>query len=231
MRAGTVVLRSVMLVVAVAACTPYEPDLGNTPFFCGNTDPSCPDGYTCQMTGAGSGVCTKGGTGPGGHCAMAASGELASWDLTGQPGTQDATPAATTLAGVTAQPVTRSPSLSPSPGTDSISASNWPTAGQPDPASYYTLSLAAPSGCGLTLSSIMIDVKSSSTGPASAALSTSEDGFVQDLPVSTSAPGQLTLSITSTSGALELRVYGYSAAAATGTMRIQNALSITGAIE
>ena len=231
MPAGAAVLSSVTLLVALGACTPYDPDLGNTPFFCGATDPKCPDGYTCQMSGAGSGVCTKGGTAPGGHCAMAASGELAAWDLTGQPGNQDATPATTTLTGVTAQPLTRSPSLVASAGTDSISSSNWPTAGQPDPASYYTLSLAAASGCSLALSSIMLDVKSSNTGPTSAALMTSEDGFAQSLPISTSTPGQVTLSIQGSTGSLELRVYGYSASATTGTMRIQNQLSITGAIE
>lgn len=39
---------------ATAACTPYDPDLGPSPFLCGpvDQDPRCPDGYTCQMMGA-----------------------------------------------------------------------------------------------------------------------------------------------------------------------------------
>ena len=219
-------------IAALGACTSYDPQLGPTPFFCGPTDPKCPDGYTCQMSGGGSGVCTKGGpTGPGGHCTTGGAGELAVWDLTGQPGTQTSTAAATTLAGVTAQPLTRSAALMPSPGTDCISASNWPTGGQPDPSSYFTFSLAAPSGCSLSLSSILIDVKSSSTGPTSAVLATSEDGFTQQVPVSTTAPGQISLALTATSGMIELRVLGFSASASTGTLRIENQLSVTGTVQ
>ena len=219
-------------IAALGACTSYDPQLGPTPFFCGDTDPKCPDGYTCQMNGGGSGVCTKGGpTGSGGHCTTGGAGELALWDLTGQPGTQTSTAAATTLAGVTAQPLTRSPSLMPSPGTDCISASNWPTGGQPDAASYFTLSLAAPSGCALSLTSIQLDVKSSSTGPTSAVLATSEDGFTQQVPISTTAPGQISLSLTATSGMIELRVSGFAASASTGTMRIENELAIMGTVQ
>lgn len=42
--------------VPAMACNPYDPDLGNTPFRCGQSDPVCPDGYTC----APSGVCILG---------------------------------------------------------------------------------------------------------------------------------------------------------------------------
>jgi hypothetical protein len=37
--------------LALAACSPYSPSLGNQPFSCGSDDPPCPDGYDC-MTGA-----------------------------------------------------------------------------------------------------------------------------------------------------------------------------------
>jgi len=38
------------LVSAITACSPYDPDLGQSPFTCGPVDqnPRCPDGYTCQ---------------------------------------------------------------------------------------------------------------------------------------------------------------------------------------
>ena len=36
--------------VALAACSPYSPDLGNQPFKCGTEEPICPDGYACMMT-------------------------------------------------------------------------------------------------------------------------------------------------------------------------------------
>lgn len=39
----------------LAACNPYDPDLGKTPFRCGMSDPVCPDGYACNA----SGVCVQ----------------------------------------------------------------------------------------------------------------------------------------------------------------------------
>jgi hypothetical protein len=46
----------ILLVLAsslTAACTPYDPELGPTPFLCGpaDQDPRCPDGYTCTPMG------------------------------------------------------------------------------------------------------------------------------------------------------------------------------------
>lgn len=34
----------------VAACSPYNPELGNAPYLCAMTEPFCPDGYFCQTT-------------------------------------------------------------------------------------------------------------------------------------------------------------------------------------
>lgn len=39
---------SLLLVAALAACDAYDTDLGPTPFLCGQTDPRCPIGYSCQ---------------------------------------------------------------------------------------------------------------------------------------------------------------------------------------
>lgn len=41
------------LASAIIACSPYDPELGPSPFLCGPADqaPRCPDGYTCQMMG------------------------------------------------------------------------------------------------------------------------------------------------------------------------------------
>ncbi|MEO8553066.1 MAG: hypothetical protein ABI678_24000 [Kofleriaceae bacterium] len=65
--------------VALAACSPYSPDLGYAPFLCGASDPKCPDGYDCMADGSAQAmVCVKaGGTAPdagsgsgsGGQCA------------------------------------------------------------------------------------------------------------------------------------------------------------------
>jgi len=39
---------------SLAACSPYDPNLGPSPFLCGPADqnPRCPDGYTCMMSGS-----------------------------------------------------------------------------------------------------------------------------------------------------------------------------------
>lgn len=34
--------------VLVGACSAYDGDIGPTPYLCGETDPPCPEGYTCQ---------------------------------------------------------------------------------------------------------------------------------------------------------------------------------------
>lgn len=36
-----------LALAGLAACNPYDPDLGPQPFKCGSDDPRCPDGYEC----------------------------------------------------------------------------------------------------------------------------------------------------------------------------------------
>ena len=45
--------------LAGASCNPYDPDLGQTPFFCADNPPSCPEGYGESFNGSGQCVCTK----------------------------------------------------------------------------------------------------------------------------------------------------------------------------
>jgi hypothetical protein len=35
---------------AAAACSPFDPDLGNAPYKCGDVEPRCPDGYQCDSS-------------------------------------------------------------------------------------------------------------------------------------------------------------------------------------
>jgi hypothetical protein len=130
------------------------------------------------------------------------------------------------MSGVTTLPLTRSSAVMASAGADSINATNWPTTPQRDQNSYFTLSLTAPVGCKLALSSISLDLLSSSTGPVTAGLATSQDGFTHETPLSTSAPAMVSLSATGQT--IELRIFGYAAFASSGTMRVQHQLSIMG---
>ena len=69
----TITIAPLLVVAATAfatACSPYSPDLGATPFLCGNADPKCPDGYACMPDGTGKNVCVQSGgsTPDGGSC-------------------------------------------------------------------------------------------------------------------------------------------------------------------
>ncbi len=166
---------------------------------------------------------------PAGGCGY--SGELATWSFTGQPGSQASTVAASSAPGVTAVSVSRASSLTAAAGSGSINASNWPTTAQLGATSYYTFSIKAPAGCTAHVTSVAVDAKSSGTGPGSAALATSADAFAHTAAVSTSGPSTATLSASSVGGSLEIRVYGYAATGAGGTMRLQNTLTVTGTLQ
>jgi hypothetical protein len=157
------------------------------------------------------------------------SGVLATWDFTGASGSQAATAGLATAPGMTVDSITRAPGLTSAAGATSINSSNWPVSAQVDTTKYYTFSIAAPAGCSMHVTALAVDVKSSATGPANAAVASSADGFTQTTAVSTSVPSAPTISATATS--LEIRVYGYNASQTVGTMRVQNSLSITGTLQ
>lgn len=223
-------MRIASILVLAGACTAYDPSLPTTPFFCGTTEPKCPEGYTCMPSASGKSVCTTGTEPPpSGSCTMAFSGVLATWSLASEPGSQVSTPATSNAAGVTASSLTRAPALMAATGTGSINATNWPTASM-DTTKYFSISVGPPSGCTLDLTSLAIDVKSSATGPTNASVATSKDAFGQVVTVSTAAPSTPALTVTSATAAIEIRIYGYGATAASGTMRIQNDLTVSGAL-
>jgi hypothetical protein len=45
-------MRPIVLFALIAGCSGYDPDLGPTPFLCGDDDPRCPSGYECTTIGA-----------------------------------------------------------------------------------------------------------------------------------------------------------------------------------
>jgi hypothetical protein len=157
-------------------------------------------------------------------------GALASWDFTGQAGSEASVVAAMMASGVTAGPVTRASALTSSSGSGSINSNNWPSSGALDATKYYAFSIAPPTGCSIKLTTIAIDAKASGTGPASAVLATSADAFGATTSVSTSAASSPTITVTSSTN-LEIRLYGYSASATAGTLRVQTTLTVNGSIQ
>ena len=40
------------VLLSLAACSPFDPDLGNAPYKCGDVEPRCPEGYACDTSDA-----------------------------------------------------------------------------------------------------------------------------------------------------------------------------------
>lgn len=167
---------------------------------------------------------------PAGSCASAYSGVLATWSFAGQTGSETQVAAMSSASGMTAGAVKRAASLNATTGTGSINSSGWASTAQVDPTKYYSFTLTPPSGCTMDLSSLAIDAKSSSTGPQMAVVGTSSDSYAQTSTVGTAAPSTPTLSVSGATGMIEVRVFGFSASSASGTMRVQNTLTITGSL-
>lgn len=165
---------------------------------------------------------------PTGSCTTPASGVLATWTFAGQPGSQTSTPAASSATGITAGAITRAVALTAVATNNSMSSSGWATTAQPDSAKFYTLTITPHAGCALDLTSLAIDALKSGTGPVSGSVATSADSFVGSTPVSTTAPSTPALAVSGATGAVELRIYGYAATSASGTLRLQTTLTVSG---
>jgi hypothetical protein len=157
------------------------------------------------------------------------SGVLATYDFTGQPGNQTSTNPTQTASGVTAGAITRS-TVTPTSGADSINSSNWGTSSSIDKTRYYTFSITPSGSCALDLTSVSITTKASSTGPTSAAIATSDDQFANATAFTPGSTSSEALSVSGATGAVEVRVYGYGASGAGGTLRVGTTLTVSGAL-
>ncbi len=162
---------------------------------------------------------------------MPYSGVLATWDFSAQSGTEASMAATSSAPGVVAGSFSRAAALTAASGAGSINSSGWPSTAQRDSTKYYTVSVAPPTGCSLTVSSLSIDAKSSSTGPTSAVAATSLDNFTLTGAVSTTMPSTPALSVVNAPSSVEIRIYGYSASSSSGTMRVQNTFTVTGSLQ
>jgi hypothetical protein len=222
--------RSSLVLIATCSigCASARDDLtGNGPI-----DAALGSGSDAQLVDARSpdagGSSTGGDTGSSG-CAF--TGVLATWSFTNESGNQTSTAASSAATGVTATAVQRSAGLTPVTGSSSINSSGWPTVATLDATKYYTFSVTPPASCMLAITTLAIDAKASGTGPAMASAATSADAFTQTTALSTSAPGTITLNTNPTTNTVEVRVYGYDASGAMGTLRLQTALTLSGSLQ
>jgi len=156
-------------------------------------------------------------------------GTLVTFDFTGEPGNQTSTAAKSAASGVTATAISRASALTATSGQDSINASEWSTS-KLDATRYYTFTLTPAAPCALDVTSLSITTKTSATGPADVSVATSDDDFAQTTSVTPNATATPALSVNGASGAVEIRVYGYDASGAGGTLRIESTLTATGAL-
>jgi hypothetical protein len=161
--------------------------------------------------------------------ACSGSGTLVTYDFSSEPGNQTSTLAASSMSGVTVSAITRASAITAVAGTGSMNASNWSMSGI-DTTRYFTFSITPSGACSLDITSIAIDTKASSTGPASVAIATSDDSFATKTSVTVNTSVTAKLSVSGSTKALEVRVYGFDATGTAGTMRIDNTLTVTGAL-
>jgi len=207
--------RTVLPALALAACARGRSD---EPIVDGSmTDAKVPDAGAPPIDSP-----TSSGT-----CTMAFAGTLATWSFVGEAGSQASTAVTTKATGVTAGAVTRSAGLTATAGTGSINSSNWALTAARDLTKYYAFTITPPAGCELTITGAAVDAKSSGTGPVSAVISNSTDTYAATATVSTATAGNVAFAAMA-NGMIEVRVYGYAATGTGGTLRLQNALSITG---
>jgi hypothetical protein len=163
-----------------------------------------------------------------GPCSFA--GTLASFDLTSLSGVHTSVGASSTSGAVTASAL-ESVGITGVSSSGAINASGWP-AGGADATKYYAFRVTPPAGCKLSATTLSIDLKASSSGPASAGVATSVDAFASlaAAPISGAAVPVTLVNANNLSNALELRVYGFGAASATGTLRLEKTLSLSGSL-
>ena len=228
-------LRASLLFLSIAACATGVGNGTATTDAAGSGDPDAATRIDAPRTPepdapAGSPDASSITTPDASPAGCAFSGTLATWDFTGQPGTQASTPATSSATGVTAGAIIREPTLTASSGSGSINSSNWPTSASLDATKYYTITLTAPSGCSLDVQSLSITAKSSTTGPTTAVVATSADGFAHTTSVGTAGTAS-TPSVSASGASVELRIYGYGAGGSGGTMRVSGTLAVTGSLQ
>ncbi len=215
---------ALLLIAGCATATAEHPTDGGS----AEGDTTHRDAASEAQHDAASGSAGSGGSDTANPCSF--TGDLATWDLTGQTGSEVQVVANTTTHGVVAGALTRSAAITASTGSGSINSTNWPSQATLDATKYYKLTIAPPPGCAIQLTGLSIDLKASGTGPALGALATSADAFATTTSASTAAPSTPSLTATGTTS-IELRIYGYSASSTGGTLRIQSALVVHGSLE
>jgi hypothetical protein len=213
-------------------------DDGGEPDDAGGTETGTPEaGPADAGTGVDAGAASDAGGDTGatdsGCAGHGTTGVLVTFDLSSQSGSETSAAATTSAAGIASgTTLSRASALTAVSGSGSINSSGWPTSATATSTDYYTLTVTPAAGCSVTLGSIALDVKASSTGPAKGDVATSADSFgTHTASFTGTATPTVTLTGVTGTGPIEVRFYGYAATGSSGTFRIENTLTLSGSIE
>ncbi len=164
--------------------------------------------------------------------------QIEAWELSSQPGNQVSNNATSTAAGIDVGLLSRGAGLVAASAGGSMSSSGWFSSATPTSLAeaianndYYEFTLPVTAGGIASVTSVGVVVRSSNTGPNTATLRSSVDGFSTDLgtiPITTaSVLNTIPVSLSNLTGTITFRLYGYGSAAnatsnpaASGTFRI-----------
>jgi hypothetical protein len=163
--------------------------------------------------------------------ANSASAQLVTFSFSGATGDEttfspDAQPLSATVGSMS-----RGLGLTPSASAGTFSSKSWTTVSVLDATDYYSFSITPSTGFGMTLTSLVLDERRSSTGIRNWSVRSSLDSFASDLAsfavpdnddVRTSQSTALGSAFESLTSGLEFRIYGYSSESGAGTWRIDN---------
>lgn len=226
------IARALVAAVALTLSCGYDASFRDCAIAC-TAASGCPAGFSCGAEG----LCRSGDTSepcaaiqPDSSTCSAVSTSLSvTWDLSGQDGAETAV-AGSASSGLTTGLLARSSDLVAATGTGSINSTGFPIGTSLDPTvGYYTFTVAPAPGCTLVLSNASIDTQTSAEGPAAVVLATSVDGFAQVTSLTPTSVNTPTLAV-SAATEIEVRVFGYAATTTTGSMRIENTLTLVGAL-
>ena len=163
--------------------------------------------------------------------AQSASGTLVLFDFTMLTGSEQSVVPMSLMSGATATTLARSAALVPAAGDGSLNARGWATTNTLDTTEYFTFTVVPAAGCKISLTSLSLSAHASDTGPTMAAIATSSDGFAMVAPFVPNGRSDVALTVSPATGAVEVRIYGYGAGGAAGTMRLDDTLSVVGSVE
>jgi predicted extracellular nuclease len=165
-------------------------------------------------------------------------GQLAAWELSTSPGNQASNNATTTGTNIGTSILSRGAGITAGTAAGCITSSGWfNTAAASTLAQaitnneYYEFTLPVNSGFQANITSIGLVLRSSGTGPNTATLRSSIDGFSSDLGtvsiITSSVLNTISVNLMNVTGITTFRLYGYGSAATStsapgtgGTMRI-----------